>query len=144
MRRRAAGGTRPATTALSAGNPDSPHGAYRGTDKCSFTRRQISSLPECTRSSPRDILPHCPGNYTVKGKEAAFLHSHHTLPPKNIITHSYFWWLLESHLSGCFCFFPLKFREGGGDLQIMFCQSVSTVQQYMVGHSNLECFYQIH
>ena len=37
------------------------------------------------------------------------------------------WWLMESHLSGWFCFFTPKFWECGGSLRMIFCQSGSAV-----------------
>ena len=48
--------------------------------------------------------------------------------PKLVIYDSfYYWWLLESQLSGCFCLFAPKLWEWGRDLWMIFCQSVSTV-----------------
>ena len=39
------------------------------------------------------------------------------------------WWLIESHLSGCFFFLPFCFKilEGDRDLRMVFCQSVRAV-----------------
>ena len=36
-----------------------------------------------------------------------------------------FWWLVVSHLSGCFCILFPNFWEGGGDLQIIFSHFVN-------------------
>ena len=63
-----------------------------------------------------------------------------TLQASVIQKESFYWWLVESHLSGCFCFFVPKVWKGGGDLQMIFCQSMSSV--WVVrwwGHSNLNC-----
>ena len=38
------------------------------------------------------------------------------------------WWFVESYLIGCFCLFTPKLWEGGADLQIIVCQSVSVVE----------------
>ena len=38
-----------------------------------------------------------------------------------------FWWLVDCHLSGCFCLFALWFWEGSGNLWMIFCQSMSAV-----------------
>ena len=36
-------------------------------------------------------------------------------------------WLVESHLSGCFCLFALKFWEGGEYLRMIICLSMNAV-----------------
>ena len=57
-----------------------------------------------------------------------------------------FWWLVERHLSGCFC--PKSLGDGGRDLQ-MLCQSASAVWvvSTLIGGwecSNLNCYNSIH
>ena len=52
--------------------------------------------------------------------------SHEHVISKNY-KQNHYWWLVDSHLNGCFCLSAPKFWEGGGDLQMILCQSVSAV-----------------
>ena len=46
-------------------------------------------------------------------------------------------WLVESHLSGCFCLFAPKFLEGGWDLRMILCQFVSAISTLKGGGRTL-------
>ena len=116
MRRRGAGGARPATTALSAGDQVSPHGAYRGTGKCSFTRRKTGAsspgghapLPGGPATIARTTIPSAPSKERkLHSITATLCHQKHLNISLINVKHSYFWWHVESHLTDCFCFFFL-------------------------------------
>ena len=47
---------------------------------------------------------------------------------KNYFQTSYFWWLIE-YPNGRFCLFAPKFWEGGGDVPMIVCRSVSAVSE---------------
>ena len=48
------------------------------------------------------------------------------------------YWLVESYLIGCFSRFVTNFSEGGGDLRVIFYQSVSAVVNTLIAGGNTE------